>query len=375
MDPISSPSAYVALEADHLRKPAPARAGVRRPGRPLVRGQVGAGLRRRRQQPAGADVPPSRLRDMVVENRVVVSPMAMYWAVDGVPGDWHLVHLRQPRPRRRRRWCSGDDLSLAGGPHHAGGTGLWNESERAWAADRRFVHAIRAEDLHAARPLRAQGLDEAGVGAHGLSAGGGRLATCVGLAVPYIRTAGAAGMTAPTGPHRRRVRRSGTPRRRAGFDMLEIHWRTATSSQLHLAADQPAQGRIWRTLENRMRFPLEMFEACTKPGRRTSRCRCASRRPTGARAGSTAKRRPGRARLRGAGSTRSTALPATVAEPRPIYGRMYQTPFAERIRNRRHRHCRVGPSPTADQVNTILAAGAPTWSRWRGRTSPIPISP
>ena len=36
---------------------------------------------------------PFRLRDMVVDNRVVVSPMDQYCAVDGVPGEWHLVHL------------------------------------------------------------------------------------------------------------------------------------------------------------------------------------------------------------------------------------------------------------------------------------------
>src|SRR5207244_12697689 len=36
---------------------------------------------------------PFRLRDMVVENRVVVSPMDQYSALDGVPGDWHFVHL------------------------------------------------------------------------------------------------------------------------------------------------------------------------------------------------------------------------------------------------------------------------------------------
>ncbi len=35
---------------------------------------------------------PYKLRDMELQNRVVVSPMAQYKAVDGCPTDWHLIH-------------------------------------------------------------------------------------------------------------------------------------------------------------------------------------------------------------------------------------------------------------------------------------------
>ncbi len=71
----------------HLRQPAPARRGVR-------------GRRRRAASPSGAGsrrgppmFPPLRLRGLELPNRVVVSPMDMYSAVDGTPSDFHLVHL------------------------------------------------------------------------------------------------------------------------------------------------------------------------------------------------------------------------------------------------------------------------------------------
>jgi anthraniloyl-CoA monooxygenase len=66
----------------------------------------------------------------------------------------------------------------------------------------------------------------------------------------------------------------------------------------------------------------------------------------------------------------------TVREARPIYGRMFQTPFSDQIRNeaqgrdhvrRQHHH--------ADQVNTILAAGRADLVALGGRTSSIPSSP
>ena len=65
----------------------------------------------------GAPVPPMftpfRLRSVVLRNRVVVSPMDMYSAVDGMPNDFHLVHLGIARAGRRRIGLYGDDLRHA----------------------------------------------------------------------------------------------------------------------------------------------------------------------------------------------------------------------------------------------------------------------
>ena len=61
---------------------------------------------------------PLALRDMKLTNRVVVSPMAQYSAVDGVPTDWHFVPLHQPRHGWPRVGVYGDDLPLPGRTHH-----------------------------------------------------------------------------------------------------------------------------------------------------------------------------------------------------------------------------------------------------------------
>ena len=62
---------------------------------------------------------PFRLRDLELPNRVVVSPMAQYSCVDGMPDDYYLVHLGQPRARRRRARLHRDDLRVAGRAHLA----------------------------------------------------------------------------------------------------------------------------------------------------------------------------------------------------------------------------------------------------------------
>ena len=62
---------------------------------------------------------PFRLRGMTLANRVVVSPMDQYSADDGMPTDWHLVHLGEPRDRRRRADLHRDGLRVGGRAHHA----------------------------------------------------------------------------------------------------------------------------------------------------------------------------------------------------------------------------------------------------------------
>ena len=87
----------------------------------------GGGARRRRRR-ASTSMPPSprapmfqpfRLRDMTLANRVVVSPMCQYSAIDGVPDDWHMVHLRLARHRRRGADVHRDDRRVGGRAHHA----------------------------------------------------------------------------------------------------------------------------------------------------------------------------------------------------------------------------------------------------------------
>ena len=107
-------------------------------------------------------------------------------------------------------------------------------------------------------------------------------------------------------------------------------------------------------------FRWKCSRRCARPGRRTSRCRCAFPRPTGPRAASPATTRwRSRAPLPRPASTWSMSRPARpCAMPQPVYGRMFQTPFSEQVRNEaRVATMCVGNITTADQVNTILAAG------------------
>ena len=99
---------------------------------------------------------------------------------------------------------------------------------------------------------------------------------------------------------------------------------------------------------------------CARPGRTRSRCRCASRRPTGWTAASPATMRSrSRALFAEAGCDLiDVSTGQTVADAQPVFGRMFQTPFSDQIRNEAGlaTMC-VGAITTADQVNTIVAAG------------------
>ena len=167
-----------ARQGDHLRQPAPARAGLRRPRSTAPsRGRCAAAA-----STSTSTTLPCRCSSLFAcarwcsPNRVVVSPMDMYSAKDGVPGDLHLVHYGSRAIGRRRAGLHGDDLRLAGGPHHAR---LHRAVERraggGLEAHRRFrPRQLGREDLPAARPCRAQGRDQADVGGHGPPARGGR---------------------------------------------------------------------------------------------------------------------------------------------------------------------------------------------------------
>ena len=107
-------------------------------------------------------------------------------------------------------------------------------------------------------------------------------------------------------------------------------------------------------------FRSRSFAPCARSGPTKSRCRCASRRPTGSMADSPATTRsPWRAPSHEAGCDLiDVSTGQTVADAEPVFGRMFQTPFSDQIRNEAGlaTMC-VGAITTADQVNTIVAAG------------------
>ena len=210
---------------------------------------------------------PLRLRGLTLVNRAVVSPMCMYSAQDGVPGDWHMVHYGA-------RGIGGPGLvfteMVTTSPEARitrGCAGLWSdEQEEAWARDRRLrPRPRRGPHVPPARPCGAQGRDPAHVGGHGPPAARGRLAGRVGLAHPLPPREPGAGRARPRRDGRGCARSSWplpAAAFSAGFDMLELHCAhgyllaSFLSPLTNLRTDD-----YGGSLENRLRFPLEVFGA------------------------------------------------------------------------------------------------------------------
>src|SRR5215470_13897973 len=210
---------------------------------------------------------PFRLRGMTVANRVVVSPMCQYSAVDGLPNDWHLVHLGS-------RAIGGAGLVFtemtdvsAEARISPGCTGLYNDAqEAAWRRIVDFVHANSAAKLclqlgHAGRKgatrLMWEGMDEPLAAAEAWP-------IVSASPLPYYphsqipREMTRADMSEVIADFVAAARRA----ERAGFDMLELHCAhgyllaSFISPLTNVRTDD-----YGGTLDNRMRFPLEVFRA------------------------------------------------------------------------------------------------------------------
>ena len=315
------------------------------------------------------DVPPMfqplRLRGMALSNRVVVSPMCMYSAEDGVPGDWHRVHYGA-------RALGGAGLVFtemtnvsAEARITPGCAGIWTDAqEAAWRGIVEFAHRHTAAKMclqlgHAGRKgatrLMWDGMDRPlPVGAWDIVAPS-PLPYYAESQIPRAMTRG--DMDGVRDQFVAAVRRAD----RAGFDMVEMHaahgYLLATFlSPLTNARDDAYGG----SLENRLRFPLEVFRAMRaawpddKPiSVRISAHDWAEGGISGGDAVAIA-----RAFADAGCDLIDVSSGQTVAESRAVYGRMFQVPFSDQIRNEAGlaTMC-VGNITTADQVNTILAAG------------------
>jgi anthraniloyl-CoA monooxygenase len=147
-----------------------------------------AGFKADTDRPLPPMFQPFALREMVLSNRVVVSPMCMYSAVDGMPNDWHFVHYGS-RNWQRRADVHGNDRGLGGGAHHPGLRGhLHRRAGGRLGAYRRFRACSRPDEvLHAARPFRPQGRHQTDVGRHGPAARRRRLADRGAVAAALLR--------------------------------------------------------------------------------------------------------------------------------------------------------------------------------------------
>jgi anthraniloyl-CoA monooxygenase len=309
---------------------------------------------------------PFKLRGMELSNRVVVSPMAQYCAVDGVPGDWHLVHyghraLGGAGLVYTEMTCVSPAARIT-----PGCTGLWNEAQRdAWRRIVEFVHRQSPAKIclqlgHAGRKGSTQvGWEKMD---HPLPDGNWPLVSA--SALPYFE-----GVSQRPAAMRRsdmdqvredfvRAARFGL---QAGFDMLELHMAhgyllASFLSPLTNRRDDEFGGGIG----NRLRFPLQVLESV--------RAVWPADKPLAVRISATDWADGGLGEeevlvmvraFRDAGMDLiDVSTGQTVPQQKPQYGRMWQTPFADAIRNDLGvATMAVGNIYEPDHVNSIIAAG------------------
>ena len=310
---------------------------------------------------------PFRLRDLVLPNRVVVSPMCQYVADDdGTVGDWHMVHLGS-------RAIGGAGLVMAemtdvsrDARISVACAGLYKPEHRdAWTRIVDFIHRetpakVGVQLGHAGRKGATRKLWEGD--SEPLESGSWPVVSA--SPIPYFPDRS----QTPRELSRRdmdRVRedyvRGAELARASGFDLLEIHMAHGylLASFISPLTNQRTDD-YGGSLANRMRFPLEIFDACREvwPPERPMSVRI-----------SAVDWLPGGlgpedavdvARLLHVHGCDVVDVSAgqTVPDQRPVYGRLFQTPFADRIRNEvKMATMAVGNISSFMDVNTIIAAG------------------
>ncbi len=310
---------------------------------------------------------PLRLRSLTLANRVVVSPMCQYSAVDGTVGDWHLVHLGS-------RALGGAGLVIAEmtdvspeGRITLGCAGMYSDAnEAAWKRVVDFCHAhagaaIGVQLAHAGRKgscrLPWEGDDPLRDATRWQTLGPSALPFDAGWPPP--RAMERADMERVRDAFVQATRRA----LRAGFDLVELHMAHGylLSSFLSPASNRRTDA-YGGSLEGRMRFPLEVFEAVRAawPEDRPLAVRVSATDWLPAGEGTTLEDTLalGRALEARGCDLLDVSTAGNTPASRPDYGRMYQVPFAERLKQELGIPIMaVGAIQGADHVNTILAAG------------------
>jgi len=308
---------------------------------------------------------PYRLRDMVLENRIAVSPMCMYSADDGTVGDWHLVHIGS-------RAMGGAGLIMAEGTGISpegrityGCSGLYSDANvAAWKRIVDFVHTnsyakMGIQLCHAGRKastkLLWEGMDE--------PLDEGNWPIIAPSPIPYTpanqvpREMTRDNMDRVTAKFVASVERAEA----AGFDIVEVHaahgYLLSTFLSLRTNVRTDEYGGL---IENRMRYPLEVFRAM--------RAAWPEHKPMSVRISATDWVEDGftpddavavALALKDAGcDILDVSAGQVVPDQQPTYGRLFQTPFAERVRLEADMPTMtVGNIQSFGDANSIIAGG------------------
>lgn len=306
------------------------------------------------------------LRDMALKNRIVVSPMAQYKAKDGAPGNWHLIHYGERAKGGAGLVFTEMTCVSAEGRITPGCPGLYApEHEAGWKQLTDFIHAetdakICCQIGHSGRK------GSTNIGWEGMDAplADGNWDTVSASAISWSE-------------------KNATPREisqgemdqikaefvaatemadRSGFDMIELH---AAHGYLVSSFISPVSNRrtdqYGGVLENRMRWPLEVFTAMRSvwPEKKPMSVRISASDWVGD-DGVTPDEAVDIAKMfaQVGADLIDVSAGQTTIDARPVYGRMYQTPFSDRIRNEAHvPTMAVGNIYEADHANSILMAG------------------
>ncbi|HET7866000.1 MAG TPA: bifunctional salicylyl-CoA 5-hydroxylase/oxidoreductase, partial [Burkholderiaceae bacterium] len=326
-----------------------------------------AGLAVPRGEPAPPPMfTPYTVRGLTLKNRVLVSPMAQYSAVDGVVGDYHLVHLGARALGGAAMVCAEMTCVSAEGRITPGCPGLYTpEQQAAWQrivdwvhahSDAKFALQLGHAGAKASTRLGWEGIDQP------LPQGNWPLMS----ASPQQYIEGVSQVSrAMTRADMDRVTAEFVHSTRAaaaiGVDWLELHCAHGylLSSFISPLTNQRADA-YGGSLENRLRYPLEVFAAVRAawPQDRPMSVRISAH--DWVEGGIT----PDDAVLvaqafKAAGADLIDCSSGQVSKrEKPVYGRMYQTPFADSIRQEAGiATIAVGGIYEADHVNSIIAAG------------------
>ncbi len=309
---------------------------------------------------------PYRLRGMELKNRIVVSPMAQYKAVDGCPTDWHLVHYGERAKGGAGLVYVEMTCVSAEGRITPGCPGLYaDEHVAAWKRITDFVHAetdakICAQIGHSGR----KGSTQLGWQTMDAPLENGNWSLMSASDIPWsAQNQTPKAMTrADMDLVRDQFVAAAKRAEEAGFDMLEVH---AAHGYLLSSFITPVTNNrsdeYGGSLENRLRYPLEIFDAVRNvwPEDKPISVRISANDWVGDMGITPAEAVEIAKRLKAAGvDICDVSAGQTTTDAQPVYGRMFQTPFSDRIRNEAGMPTMaVGNIYEPDHVNSILLAG------------------